>query len=78
MKYIASKYDIVMFTGGLSHQEVANRLKNTYFGEAESAGFVHGLGADIEEIKTVGESVSLKLKSRPEDAQMIIKDIRGY
>lgn len=79
MKYISSQNGIVIFSGGMSHREVAESLKRTYFGEVESAGFVHGLGeGDLEKITTVGESISLDLKSKPEDAQKIIIELRGF
>lgn len=81
MKYIASKNNVVIFTGGLSHLEVANALKyaRTDFGETVNAGFVTGLSSgNVENIKTVGESISLGIKSNPEDAKRIIREIRGY
>ena len=79
MKYISNGKNIVIFSEGLTHKEVAISLQKTYFGQAQSAGFIINIGlGKLEEIKTVGESVSLNLKSNPEDAEIFIRDIRGY
>lgn len=83
MKYIKNKQgDVVIFTGGMSHDDVARKLGWKH-DDISGAGFVHGLGGrDAEametEIVTVGQSVTLGIKANPDDARRIIREIRGY
>ena len=75
MKYIATRETIILFPKCHGHNEMARDLKLKITG----AGFVIGLGGgDIEKIECVGESISLKIKSQPEDTEKLQRIIRGY
>lgn len=71
LKYVigtVNGLDHVVF-GDTEHAELARAL-----GKAESAGFCQfstNREGDVEEVWTFGESTSLKLKSRPEDKEII-------
>ena len=61
MKYIITKdYDLIIFSGGITHKEMANK-----FCGAVSAGFVN------DKLETSGHSVTLKLSPREKDANII-------
>ena len=68
MKYIMTEYSPVLFNECLNHSDIAKCT----FNDLESAGFVNirMLKNDLE-VTTYGESVSLGLKPKPEDAARI-------
>jgi hypothetical protein len=69
MKYIiGSNGELVIFTGGFTHQEIARKLGV----EAESAGFI------TKDLKPYGESYSLGLSSKPEDQDWINSCLENY
>lgn len=75
MKYIATRETIILFPKHHGHDEIAKDLNLKVIG----AGFVLGLDSgDIDKIECVGESVSLKIKSQPEDTEKLQRIIRGY
>lgn len=79
MKYIAHQNNhIVIFDDGQLHADVADKMRWTKE-KITGAGFVYGLGqGDREKVKTEGESVSLGIRSNPDDADIIKRDIWGY
>jgi hypothetical protein len=69
MKYIITKGNqIVIFSSGFSHKEIANKIPD----QVVSAGFINIGGNKIE---CYGESISLGIKSRPEDTDIAIRRI---
>lgn len=83
LKYIVGRHgDMVLFTGGMSHDTVARQL-GWNREDISGAGFVHGLGgndADAmeENIKTVGHSATLNIQADPEDKWRLVRELRGY
>ncbi len=74
MKYIrTNENQIVIFSTYYSHSEIARK-----FDGAKSAGFIVGIGSGIDDLKCTGESVSLGIKSHPDDTEILLREIRGY
>lgn len=69
-KYIRTMHGFIVFAEPLTHHEVAGGFK------VISAGFCH-LDHRSLEWKCYGESISLTLKSLPEDSQLLTKQFNG-
>ena len=76
-KYVMfDDFNPILFHEGLTHEEIKNKFEFTYH-KPTSAGFVQaylkwgGDGSAEIDFCTYGESVSLRLKSKPEDADII-------
>ncbi len=76
MKYIhTEKLGVVIFPASVTHQQIKDRLCPDWAGDVLiGAGFVGGL--DEERAYCYGESVSLKVKSSPDDTPMLRIAIR--
>ena len=78
LKYIANRYDIVIFSYAFTHAEMAAKVGWLREGTSDtvtSAGF---FSCGPDSISCFGESTTLGLKSNPEDAERIARKIRGY
>jgi len=65
MKYIRHGHlGIVLFSDAVTHSEVASQLG----GKVLSAGFAH---IDADNIQCHGESISLNLRSDPQDSTLL-------
>ena len=75
LKYVRHKYDIVIFSPGLTHADVAYKL-GWREDSIVSAGFIK---VDPESICCFGRSISLDKDSKPEeDREKIARIITGY
>lgn len=81
LKYILTKTGaFVLFHPVTTHADMAKGL----YGTPISAGFCHIQTKDFEEpmrstvsVECFGESISMKLKSRPEDGEIITKALNN-
>lgn len=77
-KYVMFDYfNPILFHEGLTHEGIKNKFVDSIYHKSTSAGFVQAYlkynedGSTEIDFCTYGESVSLKLKSKPEDASII-------
>lgn len=82
LKYILDEYgNFALFSEANAHNDIAKG----FYQKPESAGFCKVLvGSNTETkafvlyVECYGESISLNLKSRPEDSEIITKKLNGY
>lgn len=78
LKYIVTQYGFAIFSAGETHKKIAAGMEEKPIG----AGFCrvevidHGYGF-IATVHCYGESVSLGIKSRPEDGEFINRRIKN-
>jgi len=69
-KKVTGRTYIVMFSEAMSHQEVCARLSVGHYDTAVSAGFVR---ESADGLYCMGESVSLKMKSREDEDTNLLR-----
>lgn len=76
MKYVILDYQgletPMLFPCFWNHADIANAISG--YGTPVAAGFLKM--DDLGNLYVTGESISLKVKSRPEDLELIIKNIK--
>lgn len=71
MKYIVTEgQGVIIFSNGFTHSDVEAKMRV----KAVGAGMIH---ISPDEIKCFGESISIGIKSRSEDTDIVIRQIEG-
>ena len=77
LKYIVTRYGFAVFSKGETHKRMAAGMEDEPLG----AGFctiARGADSEFANVHCYGESISLNIKSRPEDEEFINQKLKSH